>query len=63
VVALDQQDYRWAMIVGPSRDYFWILAREKQLPAKIQEQLLEQARGLGIDTGKLIWVTHTRNDD
>ena len=62
VVALDQKDYRWAMVVGPSRDYFWILAREKQLPAKIQEQLLEQARDLGIDTGKLIRVDQARDD-
>lgn len=63
VVALDQQEYRWAMVVGPSRDYFWILAREKQLPSKILEQLLERARGLGIDTRKLILVAQTRNED
>jgi apolipoprotein D and lipocalin family protein len=63
VIALDQQHYRWAMVIGPSRDYFWILAREKQLPAKIQEQLLEQARGLGIDARKLIQVDQTRNEE
>ena len=60
VVALDQQDYCWAMVVGPNRSYFWILAREKQLPAKTLEQLQEQAQGLGIDTEKLIRVAHTR---
>lgn len=51
VVSLDQ-NYRWAMVVGPSRNYFWILAREKQLPATTQEQLLLQAKVLGIDTEK-----------
>jgi apolipoprotein D and lipocalin family protein len=50
------------LVAGPSRDYFWILAREKQLPAKILEQLLEQARDLGIDTGKLIRVAQARDD-
>ncbi len=62
VVALDQQHYRWALVAGPSRDYFWILARNKQLSAEIQEQLLEKTRGLGIDTRKLIQVDQTRHD-
>lgn len=62
VVALDPE-YRWAMVSGPSRDYFWILARDKQLPAALQEQLLQQASALGIDTGKLIRVGQTRHDD
>lgn len=62
VVALDPE-YRWAMVAGPSRDYFWILARDKQLPAALQEQLVQQASALGIDTGKLIRVGQTRHDD
>jgi apolipoprotein D and lipocalin family protein len=62
VVALDQQNYRWAMVVGPDRDYLWILARDKQLPAPIREQLVAQAKEQGIDVGKLIWVAQTRDD-
>lgn len=62
VVALDQQDYRWAMVVGPDRDYLWILARDKQLSADVRAQLLRQAEQLGLDTQKLIWVGQTRND-
>ncbi|MFZ4537101.1 lipocalin family protein [Propionivibrio sp.] len=62
VVALDQQNYRWAMVVGPDRDYLWILARDKHLPADIREQLLNQAKVLGIDVHKLIWVEQTRNE-
>lgn len=61
VVALEPLNYRWAMVVGPSLDYFWILARDKQLPAHIQAQLLEQAQRLGVDTGKIIRVEHTRH--
>ena len=59
VVALDP-DYRWSMVVGPDRDYLWILARDKQLNPALQAQLLIQARGYGLPTDKLIWVTHTR---
>lgn len=62
VVALDQQHYRWAMVIGPSRDYLWILARDKQLPDDVSEQLIGRARALGIDTQKLIWVEQRRSD-
>jgi len=63
VVALDQRNYQWAMVVGPTRGYLWILSRERQLPAEVRAQLLEQATRLGIDTGSLVWVEHTRTDD
>lgn len=62
VVALDQQDYRWAMVVGPDRDYLWILARDKQLAPEVREKLLATARQLGLDTQRLIWVAQTRSD-
>lgn len=62
VVALDQQHYRWAMVVGPDRDYLWILARDKQLPADLRERLLAQAKAQGFDTDRLIWVSQTRDD-
>ncbi len=62
VVALDQQNYRWAMVVGPDRDYFWILAKDKHLAADRREQLLSRVKALGFDAQKLIWVEQTRND-
>ncbi|WP_313950265.1 lipocalin family protein [Accumulibacter sp.] len=61
VVALDQRDYQWAMVVGPSRDYLWILARDRQLPANVRDRLLAQARALGLAVDELIWVEHTRH--
>lgn len=62
VVALDQQQYAWSLVMGPNRDYLWILAREKRLPEDVRAQLLEQARRLGVDVGQLIWVEHSRSD-
>lgn len=62
VIALDQINYRWAMVVGPSRQYVWILARDKQISAEVRAQLLEQARALDIDTRQLIWVSQSRSD-
>ncbi len=60
VVALDREQYRWAMVLGPSRDYLWILAREAKISPQLREQLLAQAAGLGVDVAKLIWVEHGR---
>jgi apolipoprotein D and lipocalin family protein len=51
------------MVVGPDRDYLWILARDKQLPADVRSGLLGQARELGLDVDKLIWVEQTRSDN
>ena len=62
VIALDQKDYRWAMVVGPDRDYLWILARDRQLAPDVRQQLLRQARELGFDVASLIWVEQTRDD-
>ncbi|TIC81363.1 lipocalin family protein [Crenobacter intestini] len=61
VVALDPH-YQWALVAGNNRDYLWILAREKTLPADIKTALLAQAAALGYATEKLIWVTQTRPD-
>ena len=59
VVALDPA-YRWSMVVGPDRDYLWILARDPRPDPALQAQWLSQAQALGLPTEKLIWVTHTR---
>lgn len=55
VVALDE-DYRWAMVIGDSLDYFWILSRTTELPSGVRHRLLKQARALGVDMDKVLWV-------
>ena len=61
VVELDP-DYRWGLVLGPDRDYAWILARDKALPASVRERLSAAARAAGIDTSAWVWVTQTRAD-
>ena len=61
VVALDP-DYRWALVVGPDRSYFWILARDRVLNPELRAQLIEKSRALGIAVEQLIWVDQTRAD-
>ena len=62
VIALDQEHYRWSLVAGPDREYLWILARDKTLPAEVREQLVSQARAAGFATDKLIWVDQKRAD-
>ncbi len=52
IIALDP-DYRFVMIGEPSRDYLWILSREKSLPEAAINTLLAQAKSQGFDTAKL----------
>lgn len=55
VVALDE-NYQWAMVVGSSKDYLWILSRTPTLPWHVREHLLERAQALGVDTGKIVFA-------
>jgi apolipoprotein D and lipocalin family protein len=55
VVALDEQ-YRWAMVVGPTTDYLWILSRTPQLDRRTLDALLAKAKAAGFATEKLIYV-------
>jgi apolipoprotein D and lipocalin family protein len=62
IAALDEHEYRWSLVVGPSRDYLWILSRERHLPPAVREQLLAKAKQLGFDISRLIWVGQDRPD-
>lgn len=42
-------DYSWVMVGEPSGKYFWILAREKILPASLESELLDKAEKLGYN--------------
>ena len=59
VIALDP-DYRWSMVVGPDRDYLWILSRSNTLDSVVKAQLRTQALALGLPFDRLIWVEHQR---
>lgn len=58
ILALDRQNYHYALVSGPSRNYLWILARQPRLDPTVLEALLEHARRLGFATDELIFVEH-----
>ncbi|OPL11724.1 MAG: lipocalin [delta proteobacterium MLS_D] len=58
IVELDRSEYSYALVCGPNRSYLWILARAPRLPNDITRHLVETAKNLGFQTGKLIYVRH-----
>lgn len=62
VFELDQQNYAWAVIAGPSTDYLWILARRPDLPVDIRNRLVDRARQAGFPVNNLILVDHGNPD-
>ena len=55
MVALEE-NYQWAMVVGSSKDYLWILSRTPTLPHHVREHLLERAQTMGVDVSKIKWA-------
>lgn len=56
VFALDERDYRWAIVSGPTREYLWILARDPMLAPELQAELIAHARAAGFAVEQLIMV-------
>lgn len=55
VIEVDSE-YQYAVVTTDSKDYFWVLAREKQMDRAVLNRLIERARVEGFETEKLIWV-------
>jgi apolipoprotein D and lipocalin family protein len=56
IIELDKKDYAYSMVTGPDRSYFWILSRTKQLSQATLQTLINQAKALGFETEKLVFV-------
>jgi apolipoprotein D and lipocalin family protein len=56
IIALDENNYSYSMVCGPNKSYLWILSRTPQLNDSIKSSLLNKAKALGFDIGKLIFV-------
>ncbi len=59
VAELDKDDYQYALVSGPDRDYLWILARTPNLNDETRQYLIQRAQSLGFDTEKFIYVSHS----
>lgn len=51
VLDLDEQ-YRWAVVGHPSRNYGWVLARDKELPQQTYAQVMGRLAQQGYDVSR-----------
>lgn len=59
VIDIDE-DYQYALVVGNSTKYIWILSRTTQIPESYKQRFIEKAQKLGYNTDDLIWVKHDK---
>lgn len=50
--------YEYAVVGHPTRDYLWILSRERSLPQATLAGILERAKARGFPTGILEYTAH-----
>jgi len=55
IIALEPENYSYALIIGNNTKYMWILAREPTLEPHVLQELLDKARKLGFATDELIY--------
>lgn len=53
--------YEWALVIGDSVRYGWILARDRQMEPQQLRQIVLQAQALGIAPSAWHWVAHDLN--
>ncbi len=57
IVELDP-GYQYVLVVGPNRDYLWILARAPTLDDAVLARLVRRAADLGFDVSRLVYPRH-----
>ncbi|MEJ2647779.1 MAG: lipocalin family protein [Sedimentisphaerales bacterium] len=56
IISLDEENYSYALVCGPTRSYLWILARDKTLAQPVVDNLVQTADKLDFKTENLIFV-------
>ena len=60
IIALDKTGYRWAMVCGRDKAYFWILSREPDMDPRLLKELVVHAKLLGFDTDRLHYLGNNK---
>lgn len=58
IIELDKDNYQYALVAGPDRNYLWILARSPKVDQDTMSALVIKAESLGFPTDDLIYVNH-----
>jgi apolipoprotein D and lipocalin family protein len=58
VFELDKENYQYAFVSGPDRDYLWLLSRTPSVNKELIERFVNTSKKLGYETENLIFVEH-----
>ena len=54
IIALDREEYSWALVCGYKPSLFWILSKQEVMDEELYTELVAKAAGMGFDTSALI---------
>jgi apolipoprotein D and lipocalin family protein len=58
IFELDKDNYQYAFISGPDKDYLWLLSRTPSVKPEVLEKFISMSKARGFDTSQLIVVEH-----
>ena len=58
IFELDEADYQYSFVSGPTNSYLWLLARTPTVSETLKNKFKERATQLGFAGDELIWVKH-----
>jgi apolipoprotein D and lipocalin family protein len=61
IIHLDE-NYQYVLVGSPSREYLWILARNKSISQSVKDELIAHAKKYDFNTDNLIWVEQDCNN-
>ena len=58
IFELDKENYQYAFISGPDKDYLWLLSRTPSVKPEVMEKFISMSKKRGFNTSQLILVEH-----
>jgi len=58
IIGLDRDNYQWAVVGHPSRNYLWFLSRSLEVDEALMARMERIARDNGYDTDRLVATKH-----
>lgn len=52
------EDYSYAVVAEPGRDYFWILSRKPEMDDKTYQAILRRAEAMGFKPSRVVKTNH-----
>jgi apolipoprotein D and lipocalin family protein len=53
IIDLDEENYQWAVVGNPARDYLWVLSRTPKMSPELLDSLMSNIEIQGFDLDKL----------